>query len=48
MRWYRVECIVDPAQGVTLDFGKALDDEEAVDTRNLLHQLNAIDDEATV
>ena len=47
VRRYRVEGIVDPAQGLALEFDKALD-EEAVDTRHLLHQLNALDDEAAV
>ena len=42
-----VEVIVEPAQGLALEFDKALD-EEAVDTRKLLHQLNALDDEAAV
>ena len=42
-----VEGIVEPAQGLDLEIDKALD-EEAVDTRNLLHQLNALDDEAAV
>ena len=45
MRWYRVEGIVDPAQGFALDFGKALN-EEAGDTRHLLRQLNTVVDEA--
>ena len=44
---YCVEGIVDPAQGLALEFDKALD-EEAVDTRHLLHQLNALVDEAAV
>ena len=47
MRWYRVEGIVDPAQGFALDFGKALN-EEAGDTRHLLRQLNTVVDEAAV
>ena len=47
MRWYRVEGIVDPAQGFALDFGKTLN-EEAGDTRHLLHQLNDLVDEAAV
>ena len=42
-----VEVIVEPAQGLALEFDKA-HDEEAVDTGNLLHQLSAIDDETTV
>ena len=34
-------------QGLALEIDKALD-EEAVDTRHLLHQLNTLDDEAPV
>ena len=47
MRWYRVEGIVDPAQGFALDFGKAFN-EEAGDTMHLLRQLNTLVDEAAV
>ena len=42
-----VEVIVEPAQGLALEFDKALD-EEAVDTRHHLHQFNFLDDEAAV
>ena len=47
VRRYHVEGIVDPAQGLALEIAKALD-EEAVDTRHLLHQVNALVDETAV
>ena len=42
-----VEGIVEPAHGLALDIDKALE-EEAVDTRHLLHQVNALVDETAV
>ena len=47
VRWYHVEGVAELAQGLALDIDKALD-EEAVDTRHLLYQLNALVDEAAV